>query len=159
VSADEVAQSVLALCADAPAPPNGQSLVLNGNDRVSRYDIINPETLGAPKGFSHGMRARAGGRLLLVAGQTAPMGDFVTQFGGALGNALEVVRQAGGGPTDIGRLTIYVSDIGQYRESLKRLGPEYRRLMGNHFPAMALVEVSALVDPRALVEIEATAVV
>jgi enamine deaminase RidA (YjgF/YER057c/UK114 family) len=75
-----------------------------------------------------------------------------------LGNVLVVLRDAGGEPGDIGRFTIYVTDIAQYRSSLKPLGEVYRRRMGTHFPAMALVEVKALVDPQAVVEIEATAV-
>lgn len=159
VTADEVARSVVEFCADVASPPNGQSLVLNGNDSVSRFDIINPETLGAPRGFNHGLLAPHGGRLLLVAGQTSPGGDFVSQFSRALARVVEVVRQAGGSATDIGRLTVYVTDIAEYRASLKRLGPEYRRIMGNHYPAMALVQVTALVDPGAMVEIEGTAVV
>jgi enamine deaminase RidA (YjgF/YER057c/UK114 family) len=111
------------------------------------------------------MLARAEGRMLFIAGQTArdgsgrvPASDFVTQFDRALGNVLTVLRQAGGTPSDIGRFTIYVTDVAQYRASLKPLGAAYRRQMGTHFPAMALVEVKALVDERALVEIEATAV-
>ena len=112
------------------------------------------------------MLARPGGRVLFIAGQTAAdgagnlgAGDFVTQFDRALGNALTVLRQAGGVATDIGRLTIFVTDVAQYRASLKPLGAVYRRLMGNHYPAMALVEVRSLVNDAALVEIEATAVV
>jgi enamine deaminase RidA (YjgF/YER057c/UK114 family) len=111
------------------------------------------------------MLARAGGRTLFIAGQTArdasgraPAGHFVAQFDLALGNALAVLRQAGGEPADIGRFTIYVTDMGQYRASLKLLGEVYRRRMGSHYPAMALVEVKSLVDPQAVVEIEATAV-
>jgi enamine deaminase RidA (YjgF/YER057c/UK114 family) len=84
--------------------------------------------------------------------------DFVSQFDRALGNVLAVVRQAGGEPEDIGRLTIYVTDIAQYRAGLKPLGDVYRRRMGTHYPAMALVEVKSLVDQAAVVEIEATAV-
>lgn len=132
---------------------------------MSRYEIINPEALGAPRGFNHGLLAAAGGRVLFVAGQIARdqagrmASDFVGQFGRALGNVLTVVHKAGGTAADLGRLTIYVTDIGQYRSNLKALGEVYRRHMGNHYPAMALVEVSALVDPEALVEIEATGVV
>jgi enamine deaminase RidA (YjgF/YER057c/UK114 family) len=85
--------------------------------------------------------------------------DFVTQFDRALGNVLAVLREAGGRVEDLGRLTIYVTDMVQYRASLKPLGAAYRARMGMHYPAMALVEVGALVDPGALVEIEATAVV
>jgi enamine deaminase RidA (YjgF/YER057c/UK114 family) len=131
---------------------------------VSRYQVINPETLGAPRGFNHGLLAAAGGRLLFVAGQIGrdPAGrmssDFVEQFDRALDNALAVVRKAGGVAGDLGRLTIYVTDIAQYRASLKQLGEVYRRHMGNHYPAMALVQVESLVDPEALIEIEATGV-
>jgi enamine deaminase RidA (YjgF/YER057c/UK114 family) len=111
------------------------------------------------------MLAQAGGRMLFIAGQTArdrsgqvQAGDFVSQFDQALANVLAVLREAGGEPEDIGRFTIYVTDMAQYRINLKPLGEVYRRRMGTHFPAMALVEVTSLVDPQAVVEIEATAV-
>lgn len=130
------------------------------------FEIINPESLGAPSGWNHGMLAARTGRVLFVAGQTArdeagavPPAPFVAQFAGALQNVLAVVRESGGEPEDIGRLTIYVTDIEAYRASLKPLGLAYRRLMGRHYPAMALVQVAGLVDRNALVEIEATAVV
>jgi NAD(P)-dependent dehydrogenase (short-subunit alcohol dehydrogenase family) len=164
---EEVAAAVLALAADgAGQPPNGQTLVLDGRDPMTgRLAIINPEELGAPRGWNNGMLAQAGGRVLFIAGQTArdgsgqvPAADFVAQFDRALGNVLAVVRQAGGRVEDIGRFTIYVTDMSEYRGSLKPLGEVYRRRMGTHFPAMALVEVTSLVDPQALVEIEATAV-
>lgn len=130
------------------------------------FEIVNPEALGQPRGWNNGMLARAGGRVLFVAGQTArdpgagsfPSG-FVEQFEGALANLLLVVRAAGGGPEHVGRLTIYVTDIRSYRSNLKPLGEAYRRHMGRNYPAMALVAVTALVDPEAQVEIEATAVV
>ena len=88
-----------------------------------------------------------------------PPADFVAQFDRALGNVLAVLGAAGGTAADIGRFTIYVTDVAAYRASLKPLGEAYRRRMGTHYPAMALVEVSSLVDPNAVVEIEATAVV
>jgi enamine deaminase RidA (YjgF/YER057c/UK114 family) len=146
--------------------PNGEALILDGRDPMSgRLAIINPTELGAPRGWSNGMLAQAGGRTLFVAGQTArdgsgqvPATDFVSQFDRALENVLAVVGQAGGKPEDIGRFTIYVTDMAQYRASLKPLGEVYRRRMGTHYPAMALVEVTSLVDAQALVEIEATAV-
>ncbi len=181
ITAKEVATAVVALCADRADPPNGEAVVLDGREPMAdRYAIINPEELGAPRGWSNGMLARAGGRVLFIAGQTGVggrsddraigrsgdwaigtelVGEFVAQIERALGNALTVLRQAGGTPTDIGRLTIYVTNVAQYRASLKPLGAVYRKLMGTHYPAMALVEVRALVDERALVEIEATAVV
>ena len=168
ISADEVAAAVVSLVSGGgPQSPNGEALVLDGKDAVgARYAIVNPEELGAPRGWNNGMLARAGGRTLFVAGQTArdgsgrmPAADFVTQFDAALGNVLAVVRGAGGTAEDIGRFTIYVTDVARYRASLKALGEVYRRRMGRHYPAMALVEVRALVDPNALVEIEATGVV
>ena len=167
ITADEVAAAVVALAAsDAADPPNGATLVLDGRESMGgRFSIVNPEELGAPRGWNNGLLGPAGGRTLFIAGQTArdetgrvPATDFVAQFDGALGNVLAVLRHAGGTPEDIGRFTIYVTDVARYRESLKPLGEAYRRRMGRHFPAMALVEVRALVDPNAVVEIEATAV-
>lgn len=172
ITAEEVAAAVVSFVADGTGA-NGELLVLDGKDAMSeRFAIINPEELGAPRGWNNGMLARSGGRMLFVAGQTGippggtpggsaagPGGEFVRQFESALANALLVVKQAGGAPTDIGRLTIFVTDVAQYRASLKPLGEAYRRLMGTHYPAMALVEVRALVNPQAVVEIEATAVV
>jgi 3-hydroxybutyrate dehydrogenase len=167
ISAEEVAALVVSLSAASDTdPPNGEALVLDGRDPMSsRLAIINPEELGAPRGWNNGMLAQAGGRTLFIAGQTArdgsgrvPAADFVSQFDRALSNVLAVLRQAGGEPGDIGRFTIYVTDMAQYRASLKPLGEVYRRRMGTHFPAMALVEVKSLVDPQAVVEIEATAV-
>jgi NAD(P)-dependent dehydrogenase (short-subunit alcohol dehydrogenase family)/enamine deaminase RidA (YjgF/YER057c/UK114 family) len=166
ISAEEVAAAVLSFAVAAGDPPNGETLLLDGRDpKMSRLAIINPEELGAPRGWNNGMLAPEGGRTLFIAGQTArdgsgrvPAADFVSQFDRALGNVLAVLHQAGGQPGDIGRFTIYVTDMAQYRASLKPLGEAYRRRMGTHFPAMALVEVKSLVDPEAMVEIEATAV-
>jgi NAD(P)-dependent dehydrogenase (short-subunit alcohol dehydrogenase family)/enamine deaminase RidA (YjgF/YER057c/UK114 family) len=161
ISADEVAAAVVALASGAEgAPPNGEALVLDGrNSMEARFTIVNPEELGAPRGWNNGMLARGAGRTLFIAGQTArDASGFVSQFDRALGNVLAVLQAAGGEPRDIGRFTIYVTDMVQYRSSLKPLGEVYRRRMGTHYPAMALVEVKSLVDPTALVEIEATAV-
>ncbi len=128
--------------------------------------VINPESLGAPKGFSHGMLAKAGGRLLFVAGQIGwneqqkiVSSDFAAQFEQALRNVLCVVEHAGGTPAHVGRLTVYVVDASEYLRAVKAVGAAYRSLMGRHYPAMALVEVRALLEPGAKVEIEATAVV
>jgi enamine deaminase RidA (YjgF/YER057c/UK114 family) len=129
------------------------------------FEIVNPEELAAPKGWNNGMLAPAGGRLLFVAGQVGSdqsgqvePSEFVEQFSQALVNVLAVVRHAGGDPEDIGRLTIYVTNRDEYLASRKPLGERYRALMGNHYPAIALVEVAGLVEDNALVEIEATAV-
>ena len=167
ISAEEVAAAVVSLAAVAAThPPNGETVVLDGRDPMSgRLAIINPEELGAPRGWNNGMLAQAGGRVLFIAGQTARDGsgqvqaaDFVSQFDRALGNVLAVLREASGEPGHIGRFTIYVTDMAQYRAGLKQVGEVYRRRMGTHFPAMALVEVTSLVDRQAVVEIEATAV-
>ena len=130
------------------------------------YEVFNPESLGPPTGWNNGMLAPAGGRVLFVAGQTARdtsgrvvSDDFVTQFATALDHVLAVVDAAGGRATDIGRMTIFVTDLAEYRASLGELGAAYRERMGRHYPAMALLEVSGLVDEGARVEIEATAVV
>lgn len=133
-------------------------------------EIVNPEPLGRPRGWSHGILAPAGARTLIVAGQTAPAATdadhpddpdarFVAQFGAVLDRVLAVVREAGGDATSIARMAVYVTDMEAYRSSLKPLGEAYRARMGRHFPAMALVEVVSLVDPDAMVEIEATAVI
>ena len=130
------------------------------------FEPINPRSLGAPRGYSNGMLAPARGRLLFVAGQIAwnesqEIVDtaFGAQFEQALSNAVAVVRAAGGGPGDVGRLTIYVTDKAEYLDELAAVGAAYRSLMGKHFPAMALVEVKGLLEPGAKVEIEATAVI
>jgi len=128
--------------------------------------VINPEALGAPRGYSNGMLAPEGGRMLCVAGQIAWDSDqrivsdrFAEQFRQALGNVVAVVREAGGGPEHILRLTMYVVDRHEYVEQLSEVGEAYRTLMERSYPAMALVEISALLEPGAKVEIEATAMV
>ncbi|MBI3271682.1 MAG: RidA family protein [Planctomycetes bacterium] len=126
---------------------------------------INPESLGAAKGYSNGMLAPAGGRLLFIAGQVAwdewhhlVGADFAGQFETTLRNVVAVVRAAGGRPEDVARLTIFVVDKQEYERDLRAIGDAYRRVMGKHFPAMSLVEVKALLEPGARVEIEGTAV-
>jgi enamine deaminase RidA (YjgF/YER057c/UK114 family) len=128
-------------------------------------EIVNPESLGAPRGYSNGVLMR-GGAILFVAGQIGwdedkkiVEGGFAAQFGRALHNVLAVVGAAGGGPESVGRLTIYVAHKQEYLDAIKQVGEEYRARMGRHYPAMTLVEVTALLEPGAKVEIEATAVV
>jgi enamine deaminase RidA (YjgF/YER057c/UK114 family) len=132
---------------------------------VSRLELINPQALGAPKGYSNGVLAPAGGRLLFVAGQIGwdaeqrlVGDDFAAQFAQALRNVMTVVEAAGGRAEDLARLTMYVTDKQRYVESQKAVGAAYRALLGRHYPAMALVQVADLLEPGALVEIEATAV-
>lgn len=123
------------------------------------FEIINPAAFGGrPSGWNHGMLADTGGRILFVAGQIVPVGDFVTQWDGALGRVMEVVRSAGGKPESVGRMVIYVTDRPAYLANLTPLGEVHRRHMGRHYPAMAVVEVKSLMDSHALVEIEAVAV-
>lgn len=124
---------------------------------------VNPPGLAPPRGYSHGIVAE--GRLLFVAGQIGwneyaeLVSDiFADQFDQALANILAVVTQAGGRPDSVARLTIYVVDTREYREASKEIGQRYRARMGEHFPAMTLVEVKSLLEPGAKVEIEATAV-
>lgn len=129
------------------------------------FEIINPKALGEPRGWNNGLLAPKGGRLLFVAGQagweTETPGDppgFVEQFGRALDKVLAVVREAGGEAADVGRITIYVTDLAAYRASMKPLGEAWRARMGQHYPAVAMLEVKGLVARGAVVEIEATAV-
>ena len=130
------------------------------------YEAINPEELGEPRGWTNGMLAPVNGRILFVAGQDAAErdgsvteDDFVEQFSIALHKAVTVVREAGGGPEDIGRLTLFVTDVAEYRARRGEIKEVWRSHMGRHYPAMALVQVQALVDPRARIELEATAII
>jgi enamine deaminase RidA (YjgF/YER057c/UK114 family) len=125
-------------------------------------EIVNPEELGKPRGYSNGVKGT--GALLFVAGQIgwdaqqrlAP--DVAAQFTQALDNVITVVRAAGGTPESVARLTIYVTDKQAYREAREELGHAWRSRFGRHYPAMALVEVKSLLEDAALVEIEATAI-
>ncbi len=128
--------------------------------------LINPESLGRPRGYANGVLAPAGGALLFIAGQIGwdeeqriVSADFVAQFERALANVLAVVREAGGAPEQIARLVVYVTDKEEYRARQREIGASWRRLMGRHFPAMALVEVKALLEDDAQVEIEGIAVI
>src|SRR6476661_10332695 len=129
------------------------------------FTFINPELLGAPRGYSNGVLAEANGRLLFIAGQVAwdqnqqiVSDDLVEQFDRALANVVTVVAEAGGQPRMIARLIIYVTDKNEYRDRMKEIGERYRARMGKHFPAMVLVEVKGLLEDRARIEIEGTAV-
>lgn len=130
------------------------------------YEHINPEELGAPRGWNNGMLGPVGGRILFVSGQDAsePEGvvvedDFVEQFGIALDKAVTVVREAGGGPEDIGRLVIFVTDMDEYRARRDEVREMYRAHVGRHYPALAMMQVVSLSDPGAKVVIEATAII
>ncbi len=127
-------------------------------------NILQPPTWAKPRGFSNGIAAI--GKLVFIAGQVGWTGegkweahDFAGQFKQTLKNIVEVLAQAGGKPQHIVRLTWYVIDKQEYLASLKDVGVAYRAVMGRHFPTMAVVQVSGLVEPEAKLEIEATAVI
>ena len=129
------------------------------------FTFINPDSLGAPSGYSHGLVAESQGKLLFIAGQIAwdqnqkiVSDDFVEQFDRALANVVTVLSAAGGKPEHIVRLVIYVTDKIEYRERTKEVGEGYRKHLGKHFPAMVLVQVAGLLDDAAKVEIEGMAV-
>ena len=124
--------------------------------------LINPLDMARPKGFSHGAIGR--GRVLAIAGQigwdenSRLVGlDFISQFGQALANVARVLFAAGGQPSDLISLRIYVIDKQDYLADLSAVGAAYRKQLGRHFPAMALVEVKGLLEEGARVEIEALA--
>ncbi len=129
------------------------------------FTFINPESLGAPRGYSNGVLTEGGGRLLFIAGQIGwdesqkiVSADLLEQFDRALANVIAVVTGAGGKPEQIARLIIYVTDKNEYRARMKEIGESYRARMGKHFPAMVLLEVAGLLDDRAKIEIEGIAV-
>lgn len=117
-----------------------------------------------PKGYSNGVSAK--GRVIVTAGvvgwnneERFESDDLVSQFRQILVNILAILAEDGAGPEHIVRMTWYVTDMPEYRFSLKEIGAVYRALIGKHFPAMAVVGVTALVERRAKIEIEAMAVV
>ena len=129
------------------------------------FTFINPESLGAPRGYSNGVLTEAGGRWLFIAGQIGwdrdqklVSDDLVEQFDLALRNVIAVAAEAGGSAERIARLIIYVTGKNEYRARMKEIGERYRTRMGKHFPAMVLVEVNSLLDDNAKVEIEGVAV-
>lgn len=132
----------------------------------NKFEAINPIDWAMPRGYSNGMLAKKDGRVLFIAGQIAWDKDqkivselFSAQFDQALKNVVDIANAAGGQATDIGKLTIYVTDKQEYIAEIKAVGAAYRKYMGKHFPAMALVEVKALLEPSAKVEIEAMAII
>lgn len=131
---------------------------------ASPHEIRNPETLAKPRGFSHAVIAQPG-RTVYLAGQTAqrPDGSLVAgtiaeQFDVAAANVVKALTGAGARPRDLVSMQIFVTDINEYRQSSKAIGEAYRRHFGNHYPAMALVEVRRLFDPQAKVELMCVAV-
>lgn len=130
-------------------------------------EFVQPEGWEPPRGYSNGVLAPRGARLLFVAGQIAwdadqvlvGKGDFVAQFAQALTNVLAIVDAAGGVPAQLASLTVFVKDKQAYLASTRALGALWRERVGRHYPAMALVEVSDLLEQDALVEIQAVAAI
>jgi len=125
--------------------------------------ILQPPGWPQPRGYANGVAAR--GEILVTGGvvgwdaQGAFPQGFLPQVRQTLLNIRAILEAGGAGPEHLVRLTWYVTDMDAYRSSLQDLGPIYREIFGKNFPAMALVQVVALVEPEAMVEIEATAVV
>jgi enamine deaminase RidA (YjgF/YER057c/UK114 family) len=129
-----------------------------------RMQILQPPEWASPRGYSQGVMAS--GRLVFISGQIGwdkharfQATDFVAQAQQALQNILTILAEADGRPEHIVRLTWYVLDKREYLACSKELGSVYRSLMGQHYPAMTVVQVMALIEDQARVEIEATAVV
>ena len=126
--------------------------------------VLQPPGWPRPKGYSNGISVR--GRMIFTAGvvgwdetETFVSDDFIGQFRQVLRNTLAILAEDGAGPEHIVRMTWYVADREEYVSQLKEVGAAYREMMGEHYPCMAAVQVAALVDPRARIEIETTAVV
>ena len=130
-------------------------------------EFVEPEGWETPSGYSNGVVAPAGARLVFVAGQIAwdadqvliGKGDFAAQFRQALANVLAVVDAAGGEPAHLASLTVFVKDKRAYLASKNALGKIWREVVGRHYPTMALVQVADLLEKDALVEIQAIAAI
>jgi len=127
--------------------------------------ILQPPGWAKPRGYSNGIAAK-GGTTVFIAGQVAFNAEnvfeektFAGQFRQTLKNTLAVLAEAGGGPEHIVRMTWYIVDKGEYLGAIKEVGAAYRELIGRHYPAMSVVQVVALMEDEAKVEIETTAVV
>ena len=131
-----------------------------------QVDFINPDSWKAASGYSNGVLVTGGGPQLFLAGQVAwdanqnivGEGDFPAQFRQCLQNIVDILKAAGGAPEHIVRMTMFVSDKEAYEADLPGVGAAYRDIIGRHYPAMSLVQVAALLEKGAMVEIEATAV-
>ncbi|MEU1493903.1 RidA family protein [Streptomyces sp. NPDC005776] len=131
---------------------------------MSPIHRINPAELSPPAGFSHAVTA-TGSQLVFLAGQTAldqrggiTGSTLPEQFATALTNLLSALRAAGGAPADLARVTVYATDVADYRANAAELGRIWRRLAGRDYPAMAVIGAVRLWDEQALVEIDGVAV-
>jgi enamine deaminase RidA (YjgF/YER057c/UK114 family) len=128
------------------------------------HEILNPKNWKPAKGYANGVAARGrmvfcGGLIGWNANHEFESDDFVDQVAHTLRNIVTVLAEGGARPEHLVRLTWYVTDMKEYQTRLKDLGRVYQEIIGRHYPAMALVQVVALVEARAKVEIEGTAVV
>ena len=149
------------------SPPNAPIFAVlpmaSDGPSAAAPQVLQPGGWPAPKGYANGMAAD--GRLVVtggvigwnIAGELAD--DFVAQVRQALSNIAAIMAEGGARPEHLVRLTWYVVDMEEYLANLKTLGQAYREFFGTHYPAMALVQVVRLVEKKARVEIEATAVV
>lgn len=125
--------------------------------------VLQPAAWPRPRGYAHGVIAA--GRTIFLAGQIGwdAEGRFAEGLAGqvaqALGNIVALLAEAGAEPRHIVRLTWFVTDLRVYRESQLAIGTAYRRVIGKHFPTMSVIGITQLVEPEAMVEIEATAVI
>ncbi len=125
---------------------------------------INPHSLAKPSGFSHATVAT--GTTVFLAGQTGMdaegrivEGGLVAQFEQALSNLLTALREAGGEPSDLASMTVYIVDMDDYREQAREIGAVWKRLVGADYPAMAGIGIQRLWDAEALVEVQGFAVI
>jgi enamine deaminase RidA (YjgF/YER057c/UK114 family) len=118
-------------------------------------ELINPDELPPPSGFSHAVKA---GDTVYLAGQIGTGETLAEQFDGAAGALVTALRAAGGGPDDLVSLQVFVTDMAAYRESLPGLGRAWRKHFGQRYPAMGLFAVTALAVPSAMVELMGVAV-
>jgi enamine deaminase RidA (YjgF/YER057c/UK114 family) len=132
---------------------------------VSGHEVVNPDGLAEAVGFAHAVVA-APGRTVYLGGQTAHDRDgvvvgltLVEQFDKAAENVVTVLRAAGAEPEHLVSMIIYCTDVAAYRASVRELGPVWRNHFGRHYPAVALLGVTELVDPDAVVELVGTAVI
>jgi len=131
---------------------------------ASVHEELHPANWAKPRGYANGIAAR--GKLVFIGGQIGWTGDqvfeakdLVGQTRQTLANILAILTEAGGRPEHITRMTWYIVDKQEYLSNLKGIGAAYRDILGKHFPAMAMVQVVALIEDEARVEIEATAVI
>lgn len=162
-----LSSSAVASLASPPSPIRGRMNIANAPDRpaaASPHRVLQPQGWAEPIGYANGIEAS--GRTIFVGGQIGwnarckfESHDLAGQTRQTLQNIIAVLAEAGAGPEHVTSMTWYVLDRKTYSASLKEIGAAYRATMGRHFPAMAVVQVSGLIEDEALIEIQATAVV